>query len=367
MYEIENRAYVVLKLFREGQGLSHQPGHPLAERAVKPLDVAGHPAFLAGGAVLPLGEGGGVSLPKNRCGRWRTPGTRRAGTATEVLDGQQRTISFCQCVKGYFSVNKRAFHNLTRTEQEQILDYKLMVYFCEGKDKEKLDWFRIINIAGEKLTDQELRNAVYTGTWLTHAKSVFSKSHCAAYLLSKDYVNGSPICQEILETSLNWIADGKIENYMSVHQHDPNANELWTYFKNVIEWVKLTFTTYRKEMKGIDWGRLYGQFKAEMFDTDQLEQDIKALMMDDEVTAKKGIYAYLLTGNDKHLNLLAFTESQKRAAYEKQQGICAKCGNPFELSQMEADHITPWHLGGKTTLDNCQLLCKDDNRRKSGQ
>ena len=285
----------------------------------------------------------------------------------EVLDGQQRTISFCQYVKSDFSVDNRAFHNLTNVEQEKILNYKLMVYFCEGNDKEKLDWFKIINIAGEKLTEQELRNAVYTGTWLTNAKSIFSKSNCAAYLLSKDYVNGSPIRQEILETALNWISSGGIEKYMSIHQHDPNANELWMYYRNVIEWVKLTFTTYRKEMKGIEWGSLHDKFKGEMFDAKKLEKKIQALMMDDDVTNKKGIYPYVLTRNEKYLNIRAFTNSQKRAAYERQKGICVKCGKHFELSEMEADHITPWHLGGKTTADNCQMLCKDDNRRKSGK
>src|SRR5450756_2733888 len=196
----------------------------------------------------------------------------------EVLDGQQRTISFCQYVKGDFSLDNRAFHNLTVTEKEQILNYNLMVYFCEGNDKEKLDWFKIINIAGEKLTDQELRNAVYTGSWLSDAKLKFSKSGCAAYLLSKDYVDGSPIRQEILETAIKWISGGEIEKYMSVHQHSPNANELWTYFRNVIEWVQLTFTTYRREMKGIYWGGLYDKFKGEMFDTAKLEKEIQALM-----------------------------------------------------------------------------------------
>jgi hypothetical protein len=285
----------------------------------------------------------------------------------EVLDGQQRTISFCQYVKGDFSVDNRAFHNLTNTEQEKIWNYKLMVYFCEGNDKEKLDWFKIVNIAGEKLYDQELRNAVYTGTWLTNAKLIFSKSNCAAYLLSKDYVKGSPIRQEILQTALSWISNGEIEKYMSTHQHDPNANELWTYFRNVIEWVKLTFTTYRREMKGIDWGSLYQKYKDEIFNTKKLEEEIQILMMDDEVTSKKGIYPYVLTRNEKYLNIRAFSESQKRAAYEKQKGICAKCGKHFEFSEMEADHITPWHLGGKTVAENCQMLCKDDNRRKSGK
>ncbi len=285
----------------------------------------------------------------------------------EVLDGQQRTISFCQYVKSDFSVDSRAFHNLTNTEQEKILNYKLMVYFCEGNDKEKLDWFEIINIAGERLTDQELRNAVYTGTWLTSAKSIFSKSNCAAYLLSKDYVNGSPIRQEILETALGWISKGEIKEYMSTHQHAPNANELWTYYRNVIEWIKLTFTTYRKEMKGLNWGSLYDKYKDEVLDAKKLEKEIQTLMMDDEVTAKKGIYPYVLTRNEKHLNIRAFTESQKREAYEKQKGVCPVCKKKWKIEEMEADHITPWHEGGKTSAKNCQMLCKEDNRRKSGK
>lgn len=286
----------------------------------------------------------------------------------EVMDGQQRTISFCQYVAGDYSVENRAFHNLTNTEKEQILNYKLMVYFCEGNDKEKLDWFRIINIAGEKLTDQELRNAVYTGPWLTNAKSIFSKTNCAAYLLSKDYVNGSPIRQEILETALRWKSNGAIEQYMSVHQHDPNANELWTYFKNVIDWVKLTFPTHRGEMKGIEWGILYDAYKDQVYDTAKLEKEIQDLMMDDDVTSRKGIYQYVLTRDEKFLNIRAFTPNQKRAAYERQKGICPRCGSDkhYELDEMEADHITPWHEGGQTNAENCQMLCKRHNREKSG-
>ena len=285
----------------------------------------------------------------------------------EVLDGQQRTISFCQYINGDFSIDNRAFHNLTKTEQDLILNYKLMIYFCEGNDKEKLDWFQIINIAGEKLTDQELRNAVYTGPWLTNAKTHFSKSNCAAYLLAKDYVSGSPIRQEYLETALEWINNGNIEEYMSKNQHKPNANELWTYFRNVIEWVKLTFTTYRKEMKGINWGALYNQFKDVTYDTNKLEKEIQELMIDDDVTNKKGIYIFMLTRNEKYLNIRAFTDKQKRSAYERQQGICKTCGKHFDIKEMEADHITPWHAGGQTNAENCQMLCKECNRRKSGK
>jgi len=287
----------------------------------------------------------------------------------EVLDGQQRTISFCQYVVNDYSIENRFFHNLTQTEKDQISNYQLMIYFCEGNDIEKLNWFRIVNIAGEKLTDQEMLNAVYTGPWLSDAKLKFSKSNCAAYLLSKKYVNGSPIRQDILETALSWISNGEIKKYMSEHQHDPNANELWLYFQNVIHWVELTFPIYRKEMKGVKWGELYDTFKDQLIDTKKLEREIQTLMMDDDVSNKKGIYPYVLTRQEKNLNIRAFTESQKRAAYERQQGICPGpfCGGAhFKFEEMEADHITPWHEGGKTTAENCQMLCKEDNRRKSG-
>ena len=287
----------------------------------------------------------------------------------EVLDGQQRTISFCQYIQGDFSIvsdgHSKAFHNLTNVEKDQILNYELMIYFCEGDDKEKLDWFKIINIAGEKLTDQELRNAVYTGTWLTSAKAIFSKTNCAAYLQAKDYITGSSIRQEILETALNWKSKGNIEGYMSTHQHDQNANELWMYFRNVIEWVKLSFPKYRKEMKGLNWGELYDGYKDVLLNIVEMESEIKTLMMDDDVTAKKGIYKYTLTRDEKYLNIRAFSDSQKSSAYEKQNGICIICKGHFSIEEMEGDHITPWSEGGKTDIVNCQMLCKDCNRRKS--
>lgn len=287
----------------------------------------------------------------------------------EVLDGQQRTISIGQYVNGDFSLNDRFFHNLTDEEQNQILDYELMIYFCEGTDKERLDWFRIINIAGEKLTEQELRNAVYTGPWLSDAKLKFSKSNCVAYLLSNDggaLLSGSPIRQEYLETALSWINNGKIEDYMAKNQHDPNANELWEYFLDVINWARKTFTNYRKEMANVEWGVLFNEFKDKKLNPNKLEEEISKLMQDEDVTKKSGIYPYILTRNERHLNIRAFTDKQKRETYERQKGICTKCKKHFDISEMEADHIKPWHEGGKTNAKNCQMLCKEDNRIKSG-
>jgi len=292
----------------------------------------------------------------------------------EVLDGQQRTISIGQYVNGDFSVdfNGRTamFHNLTKEEQEQILDYELMIYFCEGTDKEKLDWFKIINIAGEKLTDQELRNAVYTGSWLSDVKLKFSKSNCAAYLLANDggaLLTGSPIRQEYLETALSWINNGEVAEYMAKHQHDKNANELWEYFQNVIAWVRQIFPNFRREMASVNWGELYNEFKDKKLNAEKIEAEIAKLMQDEDVSKKSGIYPYVLTRAEKYLSIRAFNDKMKREAYERQKGVCVKCQEHFAIEEMEADHITPWHEGSKTNAENCQMLCKQDNRTKSGK
>ena len=286
----------------------------------------------------------------------------------EVIDGQQRTISICQYVNGDFSIKGLAIHNLQNDKKKEILDYELMVYLCSGTDSEKLEWFKTINIAGKTLTDQELRNAVYAGPWVSDAKRYFSKTGCPAFGIGSDYVNGSPIRQDYLEKAIEWISSYKIEDYMSQHQHDPNASALWRYFQDVISWVQANFTVKRtKFMRGVDWGTLYNQFKDNVYETAAIEAETARLIADDDVERKKGIYSYILTRDEKYLGIRQFTDSVKQKVYEKQKGICVKCLEHFDISEMEGDHIKPWHEGGKTEEVNCQMLCKDDNRRKSGK
>ena len=284
----------------------------------------------------------------------------------EIIDGQQRTISVCQFVNGDFSFEGRYFHNLQADEKEKFLNYELTIYRCSGTDSEKLAWFKTINIAGEKLTDQELRNAVYHGSWVSAAKLIFSKSNCPAYLLGNDYVDGSPIRQQYFQTVISWLSDD-IEGYMAEHQHDTNANAEWLYFQQVIAWVQATFPKHRSEMRSVEWGPLFNKHKDEKLDPTKLESEVSRLMEDEDVTSKKGIYQYLLSKEEKHLSIRAFTKNQKREAYERQHGVCIKCSKKFSIEEMEADHIKPWSKNGRTESDNCQLLCLEDNRRKSNK
>jgi hypothetical protein len=291
----------------------------------------------------------------------------------EIIDGQQRTISLCQYVHGKYSVQfgsfkeKRAFYNLRDDEQKKLLDYELTIYQCSGTDTEKLEWFNTINIAGAELSKQELRNAVYHGEWVTEAKKWFSRPNCPAQAIGSKYLAGEVNRQIFLETAIKWHApSGDIEQYMADHQNENSAQELWNYFDAVIAWVQACFPTYRPHMKGVPWGPLYNVFGPGVIDPEKTEDEVKRLMIDDDVTNKSGIYSFVFDGKERHLNIRKFSEKDKVEAFERQNGVCPACSKTYSISEMEADHIDPWHSGGKTNAANCQMLCKEDNRRKSG-
>lgn len=206
-----------------------------------------------------------------------------------------------------------------------------------------------------------------------------------AYGIASDYMTGSPIRQDYLETAIEWINGGKVDEYMRDHQHDTNANELWLYFKGVIDWVETTFPKKRAQMKTVKWGPLYNQYKGASLDPAKLEARIAALMADIDVKNKRGIYEFLLGGeaDTKLLEVRVFDEKTKLAAYGEQTSaaeaaatsncpLCAGGNNNnatriYDLSEMDADHVTAWSKGGATDLANCEMLCIPHNRSKGNK
>lgn len=302
----------------------------------------------------------------------------------ELLDGQQRTLSICKYINGDFNYNGLGFINQPTDIKEKILDFEIIVNIVKGEQSERLKWFEKINVAGEPLSRQELRNATYVGKWLSDAKDYFSKNGCAAfnkasYLIEKKL---SPIRQEYLELAIKWIthskSDDAIRDYMAKHQFDENANELKEYFCKVIDWVEDTFDIrnnfpkgyYRTEMRGLDWGTLYEKYHNNTYNPQVLENKVAELMANEEVTNKKGIYEYVLSNESEDvaraLSNRTFSERDKRTKYEQQKGICPICGEWHDIKEMEGDHIIPWWKGGTTTFDNLQMLCKKCNGKKSG-
>lgn len=290
----------------------------------------------------------------------------------EVLDGQQRTISICDYLEGKFGVDSIYFHSLDNTAKKNILNYKLTVYVCKSDSyQEKIDWFKVVNIAGERLFEQEILNAVFASEFVDNARSYFSQNNCAAYRIAKNYLNGTPIRQDYLQTVLSWLADKNsctIKEFMSLSQRDdPSAQNLISYFRDVIDWVQKIFLNYHKEMKGLEWGIFFNQYADKIFDIPKITKQIEDLMADEDVTSKRGIYKYILTGEERFLSIRTFDDRIKKFVYKQQGGKCAVCGKNFRIEEMQADHIKPWSKGGKTIIENCQMLCTKCNLKKSAR
>lgn len=316
-----------------------------------------------------------------------------AGPILEVLDGQQRITSIGRFVRGKFAIRvdgkEQTFSSLPKDEQRKILDSKLDVYECEGTEKKIKEWFETINIAGIPLNKQELLNAIYSGPFITKAKAEFSNSHNANMQKWSSYIKGDPKRQEVLEVALDWISSSQgksIDAYLAEHRQDDGIIGLKTYFTSVIDWVGTVFTRPPdKEMRGIEWGRMYELYHSKAYSASATDADVEALRGDPAVQNNKGIYEYLLGGkaHPQLLTIRLFDEKLKPLAYRKQTDrsttegtsncpTCATGNNAnkkriYKLNEMDADHVTAWSKGGATDLSNLEMLCKPHNQAKGNR
>lgn len=316
------------------------------------------------------------------------------GDTLEVLDGQQRITSVGRFLTGKFAIRvegkEQTFSSLPIEDQELLKKSTLLVYECQGTEKEIKEWFQTINIVGVPLTKQELLNSIYSGPFITKAKAEFSNSNNANMQKWSSYIKGDPKRQEVLAVALEWVSDPQgisVDAYLATHRHDDSIAELKTYFTSVIDWIGSVFTRPPdKEMRGLEWGRLYELYHSQSYDAGKIDADVKELRADPTVvTNGKGIYEYLL-GGKKDAQLLVirlFDKNTKRVAYEQQTseaksaGVsnCPLCamGNDnnktriYKPDEMDADHVTAWSKGGASDLKNCQMLCITHNRAKGNK
>jgi 5-methylcytosine-specific restriction endonuclease McrA len=308
----------------------------------------------------------------------------------EVLDGQQRITSLGRFRTGKFAIkdddgNEQYFSGMANDKQTSILETKLLIYECEGKESEIKEWFKTINIAGVPLNEQELLNAIYSGPFVTLGKAEFSNSQNANIQKWSAYIRGSANRQDFLERALDWVSKGNISDYMSQHRKDKNIKELKTYFNTVIDWVSGVFTEVESEMCGLEWGRLYEEYHTKAYNPAKVSAEVQKLYGDSYVKNRKGIYEYILGGSTdtKLLDVRVFDEATKKSVFATQtkkaeakgESNCPHCAighdanksKLWKLPEMDADHVAAWSKGGGTNIKNCQMLCKTHNRAKGNR
>lgn len=308
----------------------------------------------------------------------------------EVLDGQQRITSIGRFITEKFAIKdengmEQYFTGLSTDKQEKILKTPLLIYECEGTETEIKEWFKTINISGVPLNMQELRNAIYSGKFVTLAKEEFSNSQNSQNQKRGAYIKGVVNRQDYLETALSWVSKGEIDNYMSKHRHDDNILELKTYFNSVIDWASSIFLNVENEMCGLEWGRLYETYHNNSYDIEKVTKQVKELYSDSYIKNRKGIFEYILGGcqDTKLLEVRIFDDATKKSVYATQtkqaeeKGIsnCPYCAighdnnknKIWKITEMDADHVTAWSKGGATNINNCQMLCKSHNRAKGNK
>lgn len=309
----------------------------------------------------------------------------------EVLDGQQRITSFGRYITGKFAIEDeneipQYFTSLPEDKQKIIMDTPLLIYICEGEESEIKEWFKTINIVGVPLNNQELLNAIYSGPFVTLAREEFSNSQNANIQKWSAYIKAEVLRQGYLETALDWISGGHIENYMSKHRFDNNINELKTNFSSVIDWISSVFSDVENEMRGLEWGRLYKEYHKTPYNPKEVSSKVHKLYADESVKNRRGIFEYILGGcqDTKLLDIRIFEESTKKIVYTRQTNeakekqisncpLCALSNNAsmskkiYKISEMDADHVSAWSRGGATSIENCMMLCKSHNRAKGNR
>lgn len=309
----------------------------------------------------------------------------------EVLDGQQRITSFGRYITGKFAIEDeneipQYFTSLPEDKQKIIMDTPLLIYICEGEESEIKEWFKTINIVGVPLNNQELLNAIYSGPFVTLAREEFSNSQNANIQKWSAYIKAEVLRQGCLETALDWISGGHIENYMSKHRFDNNINELKTHFSSVIDWISSVFSDVENEMRGLEWGRLYKEYHKTPYNPKEVSSKVHKLYADESVKNRRGIFEYILGGcqDTKLLDIRIFEESTKKIVYTRQTNeakekqisncpLCALSNNAsmskkiYKISEMDADHVSAWSRGGATSIENCMMLCKSHNRAKGNR
>lgn len=323
----------------------------------------------------------------------------------DLMDGQQRLISICNFYKNKVEYHDplddftRKFVNLPPSDKEAFMNFEIHAEIYDGSLGDILRYFKRLNIAGEVMNNQELRNAIASigrFDWIQRVKEYFSRVGRGANDPSRGYTQYFNATmddikhQKVLEMAIRWHANKMAEEYelssdkvkrlddYVVHCTDfyDGGSELIEYFEGVLNWVDTMFVgednqNYRDIMKTIDWGTLYNTYHDSCEVEPTVAQALVNKMFNDPnldlhtAKAKRGVYAYVLTctkdgtmGDLQTLHMRLFDRAMVINKWAKNDYRCKVCGKLISQENLEGHHIKAWYEGGTSDEDNCLAVCK---------
>ena len=335
-----------------------------------------------------------------------------------VIDGQQRITSFVKYLSNEYKLkdlkelselNELFFKDLDKEIQRKLKKCSLETIIILKKSSDlKYEIFARLNQGAVSLKPQELRNCIYRGSFNNMIEDIAKNNKTLGILMAQENKRKTYQEQILRFFALKDFSSFKssmlktMNSYMAFHQNDDagTISKQKQLFNGTIDIIKQVLGNDAFFGYDRDKGILISKFSGSIFDSivipfsmfnkhdimqhaDTIRNEITNLKKNNEEYKD---YTYASTGSKKRvigrimlvMNILkkyldssidgeqrAFTEDDKKALF-KPGYICSYCGNEIlSIDDAEVDHITPFSLGGKTVLDNAQLLHRHCNREKS--
>lgn len=311
-------------------------------------------------------------------------GIHYADDEYNIHDGKQRFLSiyyFIRPDKGYTvttKINGTTYDSaaaLPKELQIKLLNYELDIVEVRGTLKQEENNFININSNGEPLTNYENVRGAMHGTYLYEFERYIENR--AVDLTNVHRIGRGEEAMDFLAMALG-IIDNNFKTII-IDARDRLTNCRETSFDVAVRNFEQKLELYNKIMniftdknkvnlkrrvglrianyvidKNINIGDVLGYYQKGLAEPN----DLSKWKFETHRAALDALARGLFLDSKR-----TFTSDVKDTLFARSQRCC-KCNSVKKYNELEVDHIVAWSKGGRTNLQNAQLLCKSCNTSK---